>query len=275
MAARAMLAGLLAGSCNVEPTPAAGQDVSRMQRLSYEAPASIGFQISYLRGGDAQARRVIFVHGTPGSAKGWADYLLNVPPGYEYVAVDRPGFGASGPAGAVDSLQVQAGALGPLLVRRGERRPILVGHSLGGPIVAQAAVDHPGKIGALVILAGSLDPALERIRWAQPLGDWPGIRSMLPRAVRNANRELMALKPQLEALAPRLAELNCPVVIVHGTEDRLVPFANVAFMQRMMTGTQPRIVVLKGRDHFLPWKEAPEVRRAIKLAAELSGRHAE
>jgi len=211
---------------------------------------------------------VIFIHGTPGSADGWSDYLLNVPDGFDYVAVDRPGFGASGPRGSVPSLGDQAAALAPLLVSRRGRLPILVGHSLGGPIAAQIAADYPGKVGALVIVAGSLDPELEQIHWAQPLGEWVGLRALLPRAMRNANQELLALKPHLEALAPRLVTLNCPVVIVHGTADRLVPYANVAFMQKMMTSIRPRVITLEKRDHFLPWKEADEVRNAIALAAE-------
>jgi pimeloyl-ACP methyl ester carboxylesterase len=242
--------------------------VNSLQRLHYDAPAPLDFRVSYLRRGDSRGRRVIFVHGTPGSARGWADYLLNVPAGHEYLAVDRPGFGQSGPAGAVSSIADQAKALEPLLVERGGERPILVGHSLGGPIVAQLAADNPEKVAALVIVAGSLDPRLEQIHWAQPMGEWPGIRAMLPRAMRNANRELMALKPHLETLAPRLAELRCPVVIVHGTKDELVPYANVPFMKRMMTGTQPQLIRLPGRDHFLPWNEAGEVRRAIAIAAD-------
>jgi pimeloyl-ACP methyl ester carboxylesterase len=243
--------------------------VNSLQRFHYDAPGPLSFRVSYLRRGDSRGRRVIFVHGTPGSARGWADYLLNVPPGYEYVAVDRPGFGQSGPAGAVSSIADQAKALVPLLVKRGEERPILVGHSLGGPIVAQLAADYPRRVAALVILAGSLDPGLEQVHWAQPMGEWPGIRAMLPRAMRNANRELMALKPHLEKLAPRLAEISCPVVIVHGTKDKLVPYANVHFMKRMMTGTQPQLIRLGGRDHFLPWNEAGEVRRAIAIAADM------
>lgn len=213
-------------------------------------------------------RRVIFIHGTPGSADDWSDLLLKVPAGFDYVAVDRPGFGSSGPQGSVTSLEEQASALAPLLVRRQGQLPILVGHSLGGPIAAQIAADNPDKVGALVILAGSLDPGLEQIHWAQPLGEWVGLRSLLPRAMRNANQELMALKPHLEALAPRLRTLTCPVVIVHGTADKHVPYANVPFMQRMMTGTRPQVITLENRDHFLPWKEADEVRRAIARAAE-------
>jgi pimeloyl-ACP methyl ester carboxylesterase len=235
-------------------------------RLSYPVPA--GYRVSSPRAGDRAGRRIILVHGTPGAADGWLDYLTDVPPGSEYVAVDRPGFGESGPDGAIVSLREQAAALVPLLVERDGRWPVLVGHSLGAPIVARLAVDQPSKVGALVLLAGSLDPAQERIHWAQPVGEWPGIRSMLPRALRNANRELMALKPELEALEPRLAAIRCPIEIVHGRKDGLVPYANVPFMQTRFTSAPLNVVTLPEADHFIVWNQVATVRAAIAGAAE-------
>ena len=49
------------------------------------------------QGPAAKGRPVIFIHGTPGNASGWADYLLSPPDGLRCVALDRPGFGGSGP----------------------------------------------------------------------------------------------------------------------------------------------------------------------------------
>jgi pimeloyl-ACP methyl ester carboxylesterase len=227
---------------------------------------SPGAQVSFLHGGDLAGRRVVFVHGTPGEAKGWADFLLNPRPGFEYVAVDRPGFGASGPDAAVPSIPAQAAALAPLLVERRGKWPILVGHSLGGPIVAQLALDNPGKVGAVVIAAGSLDPGLERIHWAQPIGDWPPVRSLLPRAYRNANQELMALKLDLERLSPRLPTLRCGIQIVHGTDDDLVPFENVAYMRAHLKRATLSVTELAGRNHFLPWTSRMEIEAAISRA---------
>lgn len=243
--------------------PAAGTEPLR-RTLALGAPLNL--ELSLLVAGDARGARVVLVHGTPGSAEGWTDYLLAPPPGVELVALDRPGFGRSGPAGALTGLAEQAAAVAALLPADG-RPAILVGHSLGGPIVARVAAEHPDRVAALVLLAASLDPALERLHPLQPLGAWAPVRAMLPRAIRNANAELMALRPELVALQPLLAHITAPVRIVHGTADALVPVANVAYLQAQLRGARcVDTVLLEGRNHFLPWNSEDQVRAAIDWA---------
>ncbi len=266
-----LVAPLAAASCSSPPGTAAGESaIAALPRAEIAVPA-LGLRLSYLHAGDPNGRRVIFVHGTPGDASGWGDFMLAVPPGHEYVAVDRPGFGESGPDGALVSLADQARAIEPLLVKRDGHWPILVGHSLGGPIVARVAADFPGQVEGLVIAAGSLDPSLEAIHWAQPIAATALVSAMLPRSLRNANAELMALKPELEALAPILSGITCPVILVHGTEDRLVPYANIAFIRARMTGTAPETITLQGQNHYLPWNSAPSIAAAIAKVASQSG----
>jgi pimeloyl-ACP methyl ester carboxylesterase len=248
------------------PGPATDSEEMAAQ-LPHNTLQLAAYKLSYIEAGDPAGNLVVFVHGTPGDATGWADYLMTVPTGYHYVAIDRPGFGQSGPDGAVTSLSEQAAAIAALIRAKGTKPAVLVGHSLGGPIVAQLAADHPDLAAALVIVAGSLDPALEEILFIQHIGEtWP-VRALLPRMVRNANREILALEPQLEALAPRLAAITVPVTIVHGTKDNLVPFANVAFMKKHLTGTTAMDVsVLEGQNHFLPWNSKDKIEAAIAKA---------
>jgi pimeloyl-ACP methyl ester carboxylesterase len=230
--------------------------------------APLSARLSFLRAGDASGTRLILVHGTPGSATAWTDYLLEPPEGVEVVALDRPGFGESGPAGAMPSLADQAAAVRALLPADG-RPVVLLGHSLGGPVVAQVAADLPGRISAIVLLAASLDPSLEEIHPMQHVGAWAPVRALLPRVIRNANTELMALKPELEALALALPRITAKVVIVHGTADDLVPVANVPFMQARLTGARcVKTTLLPGRNHFLPWNSQAEVRQAIATALD-------
>jgi pimeloyl-ACP methyl ester carboxylesterase len=237
-------------------------------RFNVQVSGPVPASISYLRAGNPVGPRLLLVHGTPGSASGWADYLVNPPPGMEVVALDRPGFGQSGPHGAVTGLEAQAAAVVALFPADG-RPVVLLGHSLGGPVVARVAASHPMRVMAVVMLAASLDPGQESIHPMQRVGAWSLIRSLLPRAIRNANAELMALKPELEALAAMLPLIKAKVVIVHGTEDDLVPMANVPFMQAHLTGSRcVKTVLLDGRNHFLPWNSADAVRDAVRMALE-------
>jgi pimeloyl-ACP methyl ester carboxylesterase len=252
------------------PRPnAPGAAIERLRRnVAVDAP--LHGEISVLQTGDAKAMRLILVHGTPGSASGWADFLLDPPPHLDVVALDRPGFGSSQPDRAVTSIAAQAAAVDALLPTDG-RRAVLLGHSLGGAIVARVAAEHPQRVAALVLLAASLDPALERIHPLQRFGAWPGVRSLLPRALRNANEELLALEPELRALADWLPRISVPVLIVHGTHDDLVPVANVAYAESMLTGSAcVTTLLLDGRNHFLPWNSADRVRDAIHRASASS-----
>lgn len=252
------------------PGPEASEDDMAAKLPRQELKLSASYRLSYLAAGEPEGKLAVFVHGTPGEAGAWADYLMNVPKGFHYIAIDRPGFGQSGPDDAVTSLAEQAKAIAELIKANGGKPAVLIGHSLGGPIVAQAAVDSPDLVAALVIVAGSLDPAQENVPFYQYVGDtWP-ISAILPRWLRNTNRELLVLEPQLAALAPRLATIKIPVTIVHGTDDDLVPFANVAFMKKHMTGTKAMdVTVLDGLNHFLPWNSKQAVDKAIMKAFDM------
>ena len=252
------------------PGPQAPEAATDGLRQQLPVGAPLDADISLLRAGTACGPRLILVHGTPGSATGWADYLLDPPPGVEVVALDRPGFGRSGPEGAVPSLAAQAAAVIALLPADG-RPVVLLGHSLGGPVVAWAAAllaeQQPGRVAALVLLSAALDPAQESIHPMQHVGAWRPVRALLPRTIRNANSELMALKPDLEALAVLLPRIHSPVFIVHGTQDDLVPVANVPYMQAHLTGAvSVHTTLLSGHNHFLPWNAQAEVRQAIAQA---------
>jgi pimeloyl-ACP methyl ester carboxylesterase len=82
----------------------------------------------------------------------------------------------------------------------------------------------------------------------------------------------MVFKAELDALQPALHRITVPTIIVHGTQDDLVPFANVAYMQAQLTGVKTlKTVVLEGQNHFLPWNSEPQVRQAVQWALDTKG----
>lgn len=222
------------------------------------------WRVSAIENGDQSTARIIYIHGTPGNAEGFASYVLDPVAGADSVSIDRPGFGRTLPKGAVSSLEAQSRAIEPLLVERGGVWPILVGHSLGGPIALRVAAEYPDRVGAVVVLAGSVDPELERTFLVQRIGEFLFIPALLPRAIRNANCELLPLRGELEELEAMLYRVRCPVVIVHGTKDSLVPYANALWLRdRLVSASGVWVTTIPGEDHFLVWTQPDEVRRAV------------
>jgi pimeloyl-ACP methyl ester carboxylesterase len=248
---------------------ASEERIAAINRQSCRAESPSPDRVSYLQTGSPNGRRVVFVHGTPGNARGWADYLLNVPEGFSYIALDRPGYGLSEPEHAVVSLERQALAVVPLLGSVNGSKAILVGHSSGASVVMQTVLDYPEQVGGVLLLAGALDPELEEAIWLQRVGTLKPISRLLSRSINNANHELLALKRGLLAQADRLHEVRIPVSIVHGNQDPLVPIENVDYLQRKLRNAPLEELVLEQVDHFIPWHSKPVVDAAL---ARLVGR---
>lgn len=247
-----LLAFTLANCRSLEPDPVGGA----YETLSWQAQTG---RVKAARSGVRGQPRLIFVHGTPGDAGAFRSFLADPFPGWESISVDRPGFGSSAPLGAVTSLEQQAGALAPLFEDEASPRAVLVGHSLGAGVVLRAAADFPGRIAGIVLLAGAVDPSLEKLRWYNYLAfpfEW-----LLPRALGNSNREIRAYRRELTQLAEDLKHVECPILMMHGTEDSLVPYANVDFVRRLFPGAE--IITLEGGNHFFIWSEVDRFRDAL------------
>ncbi|MEO0651372.1 MAG: alpha/beta hydrolase [Planctomycetota bacterium] len=226
-------------------------DPEGTERIEWSAPSGT---VSGLVGGERGARRVVLIHGTPGFAASWSEYLVGGPEGLEVVALDRPGFGRSAPEGPVPELELQAAAVEPLLEARNGQLPLVVGHSLGGPIALRVAADYPERVGGLVILAGNVDPELEDWRWYNRAAAW--LYWALPRSWENSNRELKPHRAELEALTRLLPRVTCPVAIVHGTEDSLVPYANAEYLaDRLPNAAEVELVTRQGGDHLFIFRD--------------------
>jgi pimeloyl-ACP methyl ester carboxylesterase len=224
-------------------------------------------EIHYILAGDSSKPLVLFVHGSPGSLDAFIGFLVDTAllPKTLLISTDRPGFGYSNFGRAEPSLLKQAEALKPILEKyRGNRPNVLVGHSLGGPLIARMAIEYPELVDGLIIVAGSIDPELEpnetwfRAPLATPFLSW-----ILPRALRASNEEIYQLKPELEEMLPMWKKITCPVIVIQGTKDELVPYENVDFAKKMIVNAPVEFVIREGMNHFVPWSNPELIREAV------------
>lgn len=223
-------------------------------------------EIHYIQTGNSAAHTLVFLHGSPGSWDAYKEYLSDtvLSENFRIIAPDRPGFGKSGFRKSMD-LFAQADILNEFFSKLHNGKPYtLIGHSYGGPLVVQMALKDPLLYENLVILAGALDPNAEKPeKWRKPL-TWFPIKHLVPGALKPSNDELWLLKKDLKDLAPQLGQLTQNVLIIHGTNDKLVPFQNVAYMQNTFTRTKSlEVISIENERHFIVWDREELVKTSI------------
>ncbi len=254
--------------------------------------------VGALCAGPEDAREVVlFLHGWSGSKELWWNALRLLGDGVRGVAVDLPGVGGSALPDYVRTMGDMAQWALAVCCRLGLPPVTLVGHSLGGNLAAQVALDFPERVRRLVLVDAALDPAHfpARGRWA--LGErfglaalrltrwaaWPlallgrhvphehGGGYWAPYARRNfwyltANSD-MAMQVQLQALygnaheVERLAGLEIPVLIVHGARDGIIPVACARELAAALPGS--RLEVFRTAHHCPMDSDPKEFARAL------------
>ena len=161
---------------------------------------------------------LVLLHHGAGSLRAWDAFLPGIGGGRRVLAYDRRGFGSSPRDAAFDAglFERDADDLAALLLARDATPAHLVGHSDGATVALVAAYRHPELVHSVTAVAAHvrLDPATrEQMRdfeppegpegaawyelWARGLDDW-----------------------DIEEL---MAEIRCPVLVVHDRADPLSP----------------------------------------------------
>jgi pimeloyl-ACP methyl ester carboxylesterase len=226
--------------------------IGRMKIRYLESDAAVSASLPFPK----RSRRVMFIHGLGSSADRWLDILdaMSVV-GFDSVAIDLPGSGGSDrPAGMNYAIKDFVQAVAEFMRKKGmdDGRTSVVGHSLGGYVAAQFALEHGQFVDKLVLidssgmlqgptpllreyLAAAMDPSKESVRRvfeklvANPLRipetlvDWFIYRIRQPgaqRAFRLAYEDSTSTRIGARGLR-RLSGI--PTLIVWGSEDRLIP----------------------------------------------------
>lgn len=222
--------------------------------------------LHYIQTGNKNAQTLVFVHGSPGSWDAYKAYLTDsiFLRDFRIIVPDRPGFGKSNFRRSM-ALRPQAVLLNQLLRQLDNGKPYtLIGHSYGGPLIVQMALEHPELYKNLVVLAGALDPAAEKPeKWRKPF-TWIPLKYLVPGALKPSNDELWMLKKDLKVMQPLLGELTHRTLIIHGKEDKLVPYQNVPFMEKHFSNVDSlKVISIEKENHFIVWSQEKLVKESI------------
>ncbi len=222
--------------------------------------------LHYIQTGNKNAQTLVFIHGSPGSWDAYKAYLSDslLSNKFRLIAIDRPGFGKSEFRRSM-ALNPQALILNEFLEYLDNGKPYtLIGHSYGGPLIVQMAIERPDLYENLVILAGALDPDAEKPeKWRKPL-TWIPLKYLIPGALKPSNDELWMLKEDLKLMQPQLSQLTQHTLIIHGEEDKLVPYQNVAFMEKHFSNVKSlKVIPIEKENHFIVWNQEQLIKNSI------------
>lgn len=242
---------------------------------------------------------VVFCHGTPWSARVWADIAIHLSRTHRVLLWDMPGYGASpkDPAVSID-LAAQMSRFAQLLRHWQVDRPSVVAHDIGGAVTLGAHLLHSSDYTAVSLWdIVTLDP------WGSPffrlVADHANVFTQLPAPLHDAlvheyiagaanhrlpsgtvdaladpwtgavgqaafYRQIAALtSDDTEPVARRLPEVRCPVTIGWGEEDPWIPVAQASQLRELLPGDDP-VELVPGAGHLTPIEAPSQVLDAIR-----------
>ena len=225
-----------------------------------------GYHMHYVKTGNDSLPTLFFIHGSPGSWTAFERYIRDkeLLEKYRMISIDRPGFGYS-EFGKARDLSEQSQLIKPVLDQLKNNKPMyVIGHSLGGPMAIKLAADNPGTFAGIVLLAPSVDPSEEKPEKWRPWLMYTPLKYFIPGALAPSNRELWYLKKDLVKLKTDFPKIECPVWIIQGDKDNLVPPGNAGYAAKMLIHS-PLIetTIIEGAGHFIPWNHYTDIRAVL------------
>lgn len=220
--------------------------------------------------------QLVFLHGSGDCMESWQyqlDYFDNA------IALNLPGHPSGDP---FDSVSAYSDWLSEYLASKDFNDVVLVGHSLGGGIALQYALDHPQTLAGLVAVGSGA-----RLRVHQDIfsllelaaNDGARLNQFLDIAYAKIDADLAdtmrkrALENKVTAfindfsacntfdVMDRVANISTPLLAIVGSEDKLAPAKYSAFLADSVSNGQQ--IVIEGAEHYVHIEQSEAFNEAL------------
>jgi pimeloyl-ACP methyl ester carboxylesterase len=256
-----------------------------------------GVRVHYQEKGEGSP--LVLLHGYTASTFAWKDVFEPLSEQFRVIAVDMKGFGFSGKPDGDYTRRAQGELVIHLLDQLKIDRAILCGNSMGGEISMHAAVRHPDRVSALILVDSSGVTVSGGSSTAPGVAGWPVIGPALmslaltsdsmvrsglrlcfydkaivtdeqvaayyrPLKTRDGQRAayLARVQAAVDPIEPEINKIGQPTLIIWGAEDELIPLEAGRKLNSLIAGS--RLVVFDKCGH-VPQAEIP-----ARFAGEVS-----
>jgi pyruvate dehydrogenase E2 component (dihydrolipoyllysine-residue acetyltransferase) len=267
-------------------TPSADADDNQEAGPRYEFVETPVGPIRYAAQGEG-AETIVLVHGFGGDLDNWLFNIDTLAGKARVYALDLPGHGQSTKSLREPSLVGLSKALTGFMDSVGIDSAHLIGHSMGGAVALQTALDAKERVKSLTLVCSAgLGPEINAAyidgfiaarsrRELKPvveqLFDDPGLvnRQLLddllkykrldgvPEALSSLASTLFANGRQAGVLADHLASLQQPVQVIWGANDKIIPSSHAT------ASGSATVEVIDGAGHMVQMEKASRVNELI------------
>jgi len=222
---------------------------------------------------------MVFIHGAGGSSQLWSEQLASFDHQYTSLALDLPGHGKS-EGSLLSSIGDMADFMNDFSGALGLEKFVLVGHSMGGAIAQEFALQYPEKLRGLVLIStGARLKVSQEILGTLAAGQMPFkdvnhlYGSSTPDNKREeALREMNEVSPAVygadfEACnkfdrVVNVEKIKVSSLLIVGDEDVMTPIKYSQFLSSHLPNSQLRII--KGAGHMCMQEKPTEVTEEIE-----------
>ncbi len=224
---------------------------------------------------------IVFIHGSMGNHMSW-EFQKQLSEKYRLVLLDLPGHGESDLLDEEISVKLYADYVAEFVRGLGIEKMVVVGHSLGGAICIQLALNYPELLRGLVLVGsgaklGVLPTILEALRTnfeesiELAIGGMAFAGNTNPELIEMAKNECLKCKQQVGYsdfaacnnfdVRERISEINIPTLIIVGAEDKLTPVKWSQYLNEKISNSSLKIIESAG--HMVMIEQPEELNQAM------------